>query len=87
MNQWHELHLLGPNDPLNNVTLVIVILQIRQVLVCRDKDLVAKLCFQVNSQSLNSVPHGVGGLHSRQVLEELGVDPHVWWLLVEVVLV
>ena len=57
------------------------------MLVNSNECFIAKLGFEVHSESFNSEAHGVAGLHTRQVLQKFRVDTHVWWFLVELVFV
>lgn len=77
MDQREELHFLWPNDLVNYVR-VVAITHVDKVLVRRDERLLAQLRLEVNPQRLDPVPHGVGGLHARQILQELRGDAHLW---------
>uniref|UniRef100_A0A7S3CNK7 Uncharacterized protein n=1 Tax=Strombidium rassoulzadegani TaxID=1082188 RepID=A0A7S3CNK7_9SPIT len=86
VNERHELYLLGPNDLLDHRALVIIVLQVYQVLVSCNEHSIGQLGLQVHAEGFNPVPHGVRGLHPRQILEELRVNSHVGGLLMQVVL-
>ena len=53
------------------------------MLVGTDEGLISKLLLEVDPESFDSVAHGVGSLHTGKVLQELGVDSLLWWLLLE----
>lgn len=79
MDQWEELHFFRPNDLVDYVW-VVSIAHVHKVLVRSNERLLTQLSLQVDPESLYSVAHRVRGLHARQILQELGRDPHLWWL-------
>ena len=80
MNERQEFHLLRP-DYLINYARIVRIAHVHEVLIRCYERLFAQLSLQIDTQSLYSIAHGIGGLNSRKILQEFWRHTHFWWLL------
>ena len=88
MNEGHELDLVWSHDALELVISGVVIhRQVHQVLVgCYERN-VSQLVLQVDTESFNSVAHGVCGGDAWKVLQEVRYYPLVNWLIKTIVII